>query len=48
MTPIPTAAPIRSPAAEAHGAYPFAAFAMQAITGVRLPPSSSPERSGTA
>ena len=48
MTPTPDASPIHSPSAEREGAYPFAAFASRAARGVRLPPSSLPERGGAA
>ena len=48
MTPTSPATPTRSPTPEPHGSYPFGAFALQATLGVRLPPSSSPERSGPA
>ena len=47
MTPTPTPAPTRS-FSEPQGSYPFAAFALQATLGVRLPPSSTPERGGSA
>ena len=47
MTPMSTTAP-RSPAAEPQGGYPFGAFAMQAILGVRLSSPPSRERGGTA
>ena len=47
MTPMSTTAP-SSPATEPQGAYPFGAFAMQAVLGVRLSTPPSRERGGTA
>ena len=48
MTPMSTTAPPRSPFSEPQGSYPFAAFALQATLGVRLPASPTSERGGEA